>query len=202
MSGSTSTVWSFPLTLRVNFWAMSACPPGDGAGLPAGWNPGADARTRGLRPAGTLIQAAVDWNGCNDEILDEIWGADRPPLKGLVGQQSNQFSSPLPLAGEGQGGGTSTAQTRYDSPLPNPPPQAGEGAKKPIDHGRVPAGAARRRPNVSARHSAADTDVRECAGRLDLRLDALPCLPFLTQGVGAEGGGDALGSQLHRGLRT
>src|ERR1700733_12888465 len=80
MSGSTSTVWSFPLTLRVNFWAMSACPPGDGAGLPAGWNPGADARTRGLRPAGTLIQAAVDWNGCNDEILDEILGADRPRL--------------------------------------------------------------------------------------------------------------------------
>src|ERR1700687_3400138 len=24
MSGSTSTVWSLPLTLRVNFWAMSA----------------------------------------------------------------------------------------------------------------------------------------------------------------------------------
>ena len=31
-------------------------------------------------------------------------------------------------------GGTSTAQTRCESPLPNPPPQAGEGAKKLSDH--------------------------------------------------------------------
>jgi sulfate permease, SulP family len=42
-----------------------------------------------------------------------------------------EFSSPLPLAGEGQGGGNSTAQTRYESPLPNPPPQAGEGVQAP-----------------------------------------------------------------------
>jgi tRNA uridine 5-carboxymethylaminomethyl modification enzyme len=47
-------------------------------------------------------------------------------------RQSIQFSSPLPLAGEGQGGGNSTAQTRYESPLPNPPPQAGEGAEKVV----------------------------------------------------------------------
>jgi hypothetical protein len=44
------------------------------------------------------------------------------------------FSSPLPLAGEGQGGGNFTAQTCYESPLPNPPPQAGEGEKKLFDH--------------------------------------------------------------------
>ena len=202
MSGSTSTVWSFPLTLRVNFWAMSACPPGDGAGLPAGWNPGAAARTRGLRPAGTLIQAAVDWNGCNDEILDEILGADRPPLKGLVGQQSNQFRPLSRLRGRVREGALLRHRLVTRAPSPTLPRKREREQKKPIDHGRVPAGAARRRPNVSARHSAADTDVRECAGRLEWRLDALPCLPFLTQGVGAEGGGDALGSQLHRGLRT
>jgi hypothetical protein len=32
---------------------------------------------------------------------------------GLVRRQSIQFSSPLPLAGGGQGGGNSAAQTRY-----------------------------------------------------------------------------------------
>jgi hypothetical protein len=53
-------------------------------------------------------------------------------MSGLVGQQSIQFSSLLPLAGEGQGGGNSTAQTRCESPLPNPPPQAGEGVEKPF----------------------------------------------------------------------
>jgi hypothetical protein len=32
----------------------------------------------------------------------------------------------------GQGGGNSAAQTRYESPLPNPPPQAGEGVERPF----------------------------------------------------------------------
>jgi hypothetical protein len=45
-----------------------------------------------------------------------------------------RLSSPLPLAGEGQGGGKSTAQTRRELPLPNPPPQAGEGAEGALMH--------------------------------------------------------------------
>jgi hypothetical protein len=55
----------------------------------------------------------------------------------LVRQRSIQFFSPLPLAaleGEGQAGGKTTARTRHESPLPNPPPQAGEGAEKPFVH--------------------------------------------------------------------
>src|SRR5271154_2932198 len=73
MSGSTSTVWSLPLTLRVNFWAMSTVSSWMARKL--GMAPdrllrfGADARTCGVRPAGTLIQATADWNGYNDEIL-------------------------------------------------------------------------------------------------------------------------------------
>jgi hypothetical protein len=45
--------------------------------------------------------------------------------------QAAIISSPLPRAEEGQGGGNFTAQTRYESPLPNPPLHAGEGTKKP-----------------------------------------------------------------------
>jgi NitT/TauT family transport system substrate-binding protein len=56
-----------------------------------------DARTRGARPAETLIQAAADWNGYNDEILaaarwcgrsqtarHSVADADCPGLRGAV----------------------------------------------------------------------------------------------------------------------
>src|SRR5262249_50721244 len=39
-------------------------------------------------------------------------------------------SSPPPLAGEGQGGGTQQGSSEQAHPLPNPPPQAGEGADR------------------------------------------------------------------------
>src|SRR5215467_10283533 len=40
---------------------------------------------------------------------------------------SGRSASPSPACGEGQGGAYSTVPTRGKSPLPNPPPQAGEG---------------------------------------------------------------------------
>src|SRR5207302_2191715 len=39
-------------------------------------------------------------------------------------------SSPPPLAGEGQGGGTRHDRAFLTDPLPNPPPHAGEGADR------------------------------------------------------------------------
>src|SRR5271154_129291 len=86
MSGSTSTAWSLPLTLRVNFWAMSAVSSWmardarDGAGSPVrcSWFVAYLAPLREpagrARPSGTLMQAGADWNGYNDEILTvERW---------------------------------------------------------------------------------------------------------------------------------
>src|ERR1700674_2675805 len=75
MSGSTSTVWSLPLTLRVNFWAMSAVSSWGWRRTAHSWRACAVARTLEGCPGGTLIQPVGDWNGYNDEIL----GPGRPP---------------------------------------------------------------------------------------------------------------------------
>ena len=44
-------------------------------------------------------------------------------------------SSPLPLAGEGWGGGERARMSLFACPLPVPPPQAGEGTQEPIARG-------------------------------------------------------------------
>jgi len=61
---------------------------------------------------------------------------------------------PLPrLRGRAREGANSTAQTRGKSPLPNPPPQAGEGviSQAPSLHGRSPDGAAAVRRSTPAK---------------------------------------------------
>jgi hypothetical protein len=48
------------------------------------------------------------------------------------------FLLPLPLAGEGWGGGSRSESVPWNCPLPDPPPQAGEGTKtESIVGGRV-----------------------------------------------------------------
>src|SRR5215470_12671421 len=47
-------------------------------------------------------------------------------------------SSPLPLAGEGQGGGMQKGSRVQAHPLPNPPPQAGEGVHRICGEGGSP----------------------------------------------------------------
>src|SRR5499427_10586567 len=89
---------------------------------------------------------------------------------------------PLPrLRGRAREGANSTAQTRGKSPLPNPPPQAGEGviSQPPSLHGRSPDGAAAARRSTPAKSGRGARGVRRAARIRD------PARPRLQAGTPA-----------------
>jgi len=108
--------------------------------------------------------------------------ADSGKAFGPAATVPNGAFFPLPrLRGRAREGANSTAQTRGKSPLPNPPPQAGEGAISQASslHGRSPDGAAAVRRSTPAKSGRGARGVRRAARILD------PAPPRLRAGTPA-----------------